>query len=94
MKCFTCTPIFVPTPELKHHGKEVCQVCGAFFRWMPKPENVEARRKDEQRIVVLRSNEQLTAWERGFIASLDTQGPKRSPKQVATLTKLAEKYGV
>lgn len=94
MKCDQCSPIFTPTPELPHHGKETCSVCNRFIRWVPKPENVERQRQNGERIVALRNREDLTSWERGFVSTLDGQGPKVSPKQQAILDKLAAKYEI
>ena len=34
---------FIETPELKHYGKEVCGGCGAWLRWVAKPENLGTR---------------------------------------------------
>lgn len=92
MKCQTCTPVFTPTPDLPHHGKETCAVCSKFLRWVPKPETEVRQRRNAANVVRLRGDERLTEWERGFIGTLDGHGPKMSPKQQAILDKLATKY--
>jgi len=27
------------TPHLPHYGKAICSMCGAFLRWLPKPDS-------------------------------------------------------
>lgn len=93
MKCEICQPVFTPTPHLQHHGKETCAACGRFIRWVPKPQTIERQNRNGSAVVALRNNENLTAWERAFIATLDGQGPKVSPKQQGVLDKLVAKYG-
>lgn len=92
MPCKTCIPLFTPTPELTHFGKETCQQCGKFLRWVPKPQNIEKQKTNADAVVKLRNDDRLSAWERGFVATLDTQGPKVSPKQQAILDKLIAKF--
>lgn len=40
------------TPEMQHHGKEVCNGCGKFLRWIPKPDNEKVRRPAKHRDLV------------------------------------------
>ena len=37
--------VFVETPNLQHHGKEICEDCGKWFKWVSKPENVGTRKR-------------------------------------------------
>lgn len=92
MNCQHDQPIFTPTPELSHYGKETCAVCGRFIRWMPKPETVERQTRQAAAIVALRSMASLSEWERSFIGTLDEQGPKISPKQAVILDKLISRF--
>lgn len=77
------------TPELKHHGKEVCRDCGRFVRWVAKPETNARHAANAQKLVALRNCDRLTEWECSFVESLEGQGPKFSPKQQDTLDKIA-----
>lgn len=92
MKCHHTQVKFTETPELTHHGKETCLTCGAFVRWVPKPETQERARRNASNIVRLRADGRLTAWQREFIASVEGQGPKLSPKQQVILDEIAAKY--
>lgn len=40
------------TPHLPHHGKEVCDNCGRFIRWLPKPDADKAARPSAHRKLV------------------------------------------
>lgn len=92
MNCSHQNVKFTATPHLPHHGREDCANCGKFLRWSPKPETVEKQAENGRRLVALRNDERLSAWERSFIASLDGQGPKISPKQQQTLDSVWSKY--
>jgi len=92
MNCQHDQPIFTPTPELSHYGKETCAVCVRFIRWVPKPETAARNTRNSAAIVLLRSDTRLSEWEREFIGSLDESGPKFSPKQLAILDKLIARF--
>ncbi len=83
---------FTPTPQLTHHGREDCELCGRFVRWVPKPETLERQQRNGSRIVALRNDPRLSEWEKGFIATLDGQGPKLSPRQQDKLDAIFSKY--
>lgn len=91
--CLRQEVVTVLTPELQHHGKSVCANCGKFFGWVKKPETVAREGQNAQRIVAA-GKLNLTPWEKAFIGSLSEGGPKLSPKQQASLDKLAAKYSL
>jgi hypothetical protein len=80
----------LPAEQL-HYAKELCEHCGAFFRWILRPENLEAQRLRAARIARLAMCEALNDWERGFVASV-SKFRKLSPKQVAVLDRLFTHY--
>jgi hypothetical protein len=75
----------------QHYGRELCEDCGAFLRWIPKPETVEAREFRAARIARLSMIQKLPEWERGFIKSV-AKSRKLSPKQIAIIDRLAADY--
>lgn len=82
----------IPTPDLPHHGKIICSLCGKFMGWAKKPATIEREQRNAAAIVRLRFDKRLTEWEKEFIASIEGQGPKLSPKQQETLEKIAANY--
>lgn len=50
--CGTTDVRFTPTPELPHFGREDCEHCGRFVRWVPKPEADRVRRPSAHRNLV------------------------------------------
>jgi len=83
---------FVPTPELIHHGKNVCVQCGAFLGWAKKPETIEKEKRNAA-ILAMLETQRLTEWEKGFVLSLEKQGRHFSPKQQETLDNINLRYG-
>lgn len=92
MNCPHTVTQFVATPELKHHGKDVCAACGRFVRWVAKPETLEREAQNKKRIGQLCGIGRISAWEKSFLESVSSQ-PKLSPRQQVVLDKLWEKYG-
>jgi hypothetical protein len=81
----------VPTPELQHFAKEVCADCGAFLRWLPKPENLERQKERQAQIEELRATGRLSDWEREFLATISAQRTL-SPKQTDRFNEMLGKY--
>ena len=46
-RCLICGGllIFIETPDKKHYGKIKCAQCGAWVKWVKKPENEDKRTK-------------------------------------------------
>jgi len=76
----------------RHHAALKCAACGAFLRWLPRPENVECRKLNGFKLAKLQMHPGLTAWERQFAASLARQGNKFTPKQQAVFDGLCATY--
>lgn len=81
------------TPELKHHGKELCKTCGRFLRWIPKPETAQKNEELRGRLQALDSNLNLSQWEKEFIESVKKQFPKLSPKQKSMIDEIYRRIG-
>ncbi len=94
MNCTHDQRTLILTPEGPHHGKELCANpdCRKFLGWAPKPETVARQAENGRRIVALRKLK-LPIFEAQFVASLDGQGPKLSPKQQNFLDSLWNRYG-
>ncbi len=45
------------TPDTPHHAKEMCGDCGAYQRWLPKPDSEKARRPAAHRDLVRKYSE-------------------------------------
>ena len=82
---------FIPTPQFKHHGKEVCRKCGQFVRWVPKPETLERLKRIREEVGRLK-DVRLTDWESEFVLSVEKAKGKMSPKQAEIWEKLKTKY--
>jgi hypothetical protein len=75
-----------------HYSDLRCKACGKHMGFGKSPESLARTAKREAAIVLLRNDARLSAWERGFIATLDTQGPKISPKQADILDQLITRF--
>ena len=78
-------------PGKTHFSKEVCIVCGAFLRWLPRPETLERQRLNAFRLARLAMCNQLSTWERGFVGDV-LQCRKLSPQQQEVVAELNAKY--
>src|SRR5262249_24740169 len=76
----------------RHHAALKCVACGAFLRWLPRPENVERRKLNGFKLAKLQMHPGLNPWERQFAASLARQGNKFTPKQQAVFDGLCATY--
>lgn len=81
----------MPTPEGPHHAKEVCDLCGRFVRWLPKPETL-ARVAEVQAHVEWLKTKEVTKWEQSFLFTLEKKGFKLSPKQQVIFDRMIETY--
>ena len=76
----------------RHFAKLKCAECGAFFRFLPRLENVERRKLNGFRLTRLQMCDGLNTWEREFAQSLAKQGTKFTPKQQAVFDRLCATY--
>src|SRR5262249_42968825 len=76
----------------RHHAALKCARCGAFRKWLPRPENAERRQLNGFRLAKLQMQPGLNSWERQFIDSLAEQGNKLSPKQQTVFDRLCSTY--
>jgi len=74
--------------ESRHYAKLNCADCGAFLKFLPRPENVERRKLNGFRLAKLQMCPGLNAWEREFIQSVANHGNKLTPKQQAVFDRL------
>lgn len=70
-----------------HHAREVCVHCGAFTRWLPRPETVERRRLNGYRLARLGMCPSLNRWEASFVQSV-SQCKKLSHRQLQIIDRL------
>jgi hypothetical protein len=78
--------------ESRHYARLECAECGAFLKFLPKPENLERRQFNGFRLAKLQMCPSLNASERQFIQSLAKQGNKLSPKQQAVFDRICLTY--
>ena len=77
----------------RHYAKLKCVACGAFLKFLPRPENVERRKLNGFRLAKLQMHAGLNPWEREFIQSIAEQGNnKLTPKQQAAFDRLCLTY--
>ena len=77
----------------QHYAKLKCADCGAFLKFLPRPENIERRKLIGYRLAKLQMCDGLNSWERGFVVSLAKLGNnKLTPKQQAVFDRLCADY--
>jgi len=78
--------------ESRHYARLECAACGAFLKFLPRPENIERRKLNAFRLAKIQMCAGLSSWERQFVQSLAKQGSKLSPKQQAVFDRLCSTY--
>lgn len=76
----------------RHYARLECAKCGAFLKFLPRPENVERRKLNGFKLAKLQMHPGLNDWDRQFIDSLADQGNKLSPKQQAVFDRICLTY--
>jgi hypothetical protein len=79
-------------PQSRHYARLECAECGAFLKFLPRPENAERRQFNRFRLAKLQMCPGLNSWERQFIQSLAKQGNKLSPRQQAVFDRIWVTY--
>jgi len=80
-------------PGYQHHAKVTCRECGAFLRWISKPETLERQRRNAARLARLAMCDGLTRWERNFVNDLLNRDQRRlSPRQHAIFDRFCSDY--
>ena len=80
-------------PESRHYGKLKCGDCGAFLKFLPRPENQQRRIINGYRLAKLQMCYGLNSFEREFVDSLAKIGNNKfSPKQQAVFDRLCLTY--
>jgi hypothetical protein len=74
--------------ESRHHARLECSDCGAFLKFVPRPENVEKRKLNRFRLAKLQMCSGLNPWEQDFVNSIASQDNKLSPRQQAMLDRI------
>jgi len=93
LQCAHQATKIVPMPtDSRHYAQLKCATCGAFLKFLPRPENVERRQLNAFRLAKLQMHTGLNSWERRFIGSLAKQGNKLSPKQQTVFDRLCSTY--
>jgi hypothetical protein len=73
----------------RHYAKLKCAACGAFLKFLPRPENVEKRKLNGFSLAKLQMCPGLNSFEREFVDTLAKQGShKLTPKQQAVFDRL------
>jgi hypothetical protein len=75
-------------PGSRHYARLECADCGAFLKFLPRPENVARRKLNGFRLAQLQMCVGLNSWEQQFVDSLAKQGNRLSPKQQAVFYRL------
>jgi hypothetical protein len=81
----------LPTGSV-HFARMECATCGAFIKYVPRPENVERRKLIGEQIARLAVHPGLSEWQKQFIASIARRGNKLSPRQSEIFNRLCETY--
>jgi hypothetical protein len=74
-----------------HYAVRRCADCGAFLRWLPKPETIERRQLNAIKLAKLQMCHGLTAWDRHFVADV-SQRKRVSPRQQQIIDRLCATY--
>src|SRR6266478_8970255 len=79
--------------ESQHYAKLKCAGCGAFLRFLPKPENITKWKLNGFKLAKLQMAPGLNQWEREFVQSLAKIGnSKLTPKQQEVFDRLCLTY--
>ena len=78
-------------PGRTYFSKEVCIVCGAFLRWLPKHPTIERPTLNSFKLAKLAMRPELTHWERKFLRSISHR-TRLSPKQQQIIDRLCATY--
>jgi hypothetical protein len=79
--------------ESRHYARLECARCGAFLRFLPKPENITLRKLNGFKLAKLQMHRDLNAWEREFVNSLAGKGDgKFTPRQQSVFDDLCATY--
>lgn len=73
------TKTVVLPAESRHYARLECADCGAFLKFLPRPENVERRKLNGYRLAKLQMHAHLNSWERDFVESLRSEGTSSLP---------------
>ena len=76
-----CAPGFV------HYARVICDRCGRFVDWLPRPSTLMRRKMMAYRLGLLARAARLSPWERGFVESV-SEKRKLSPRQQAKCDEL------
>jgi hypothetical protein len=81
-------------PSHTHHSAAMCSQCGAFRRWLAKPENQLERNLRRSLIERWLGDPRLSLseWERQFLRSIQ-EAKNLSPKQCEVFDKLRARLG-
>jgi hypothetical protein len=92
--CAHSTTKAVGMPEgSRHYARLECAECGAFLRFLPKPENIAIWKRNEVKLAQLQEHPGLDAWSREFVNSLAQKGNgKLTPKQQVAFNDLCATY--
>lgn len=90
-KCLHQTVRTVVLENSIHYGKEVCAVCGAYLRFIPKPENVEKRNRFKEMAQEL-WNRNMNPFDRKFVLDQEKAAFHMSPKQEAYFNVVYARY--
>jgi hypothetical protein len=75
--------------DSQHYAKLKCADCGAFLRFLPKPENAAKWKLNGYKLTKLQMAPGLNQWEREFVQTLAKLGnSKLTPKQQAVFDRL------
>jgi hypothetical protein len=69
-----CAPGFV------HYSRVICDRCGRFLDWLPRPSNAVRRRMIARRLALLGRSSELNPWEHRFVKDV-SEKRKLSPRQ-------------
>jgi hypothetical protein len=86
------TRTVVMPAESTHHARLECATCGAFLKFLARPENLERRKLNGFKLAKLQMHPGLNPWERQFAASLARRGNKFTPKQQAVFDRICLTY--
>ena len=78
-------------PGATHFSREICLECGAFLRWLPRPETIERQTLNAFKLARLAMHPALSKWERSFVSDISKRR-KLSPRQLAVVERLCATY--
>jgi hypothetical protein len=74
-----------------HFARVKCRSCGAFIKWLPRPQTIAHRQLNSFKLAKLAMCDRLNRWEQSFVENV-SQRKTLSPRQQEIVDRLIAQY--